>query len=140
MTITTGTVLMQATNANHVITNDLSVAANGTLTNSVPIASSRYLSVLRDINVDGIINYTVASQVQMGGTGALNVRTGNNASSTFNILSLKTGNVSATGTTRADTIINTSGSLHTNGQSVYDGSGFTSSQNTLYIRWRNDGY
>jgi len=138
LTVTQGTVLMQATNSNYTVSKDLTVGVNGTLTHSVDWnATSKLLAVGGNIAIDGLFNYTVRSHVQMVGSGSLNVRTGSNSSSAFSILTLKTGNFYATGTTRINdnfwAMFNTAGSFHTNGQNVYAANGVNNSGGTLYV-------
>jgi len=122
LTVTSGNLILQATNAYYTVSNDLIVPFGGTLTHSVNWATGMLLSVGGNISVDGIFNYTVRSHVQMSGT-TKTVRSGATASSAFSILTLLTaGNIAANGTMRINdnfwAMFGTVGSFSTSGQTV----------------------
>ena len=101
--VTQGNLILQATDANYSITNDLTVAANGTVTHSVSWdTAGKQLSVGGNIAIDGIFTYSVRSHVQMNSSGTKTIRTGANASSAFSILTLLNGTFNASGTLKVN--------------------------------------
>lgn len=138
LTVTQGTLLLQATNANYTVSKDIIVSTNGTLSHNVDYnATSRLLAVGGNIAIDGLFNYSGGSMVQMVSVGTQNLRTGSNPASAFYTLTLKNGNYYADGITRINdkfwAMYNTGGSFHTNGQNVYAASGVNNSGGTLYV-------
>ena len=68
LTVTQGNLILQATDANYTVSNNISVTANGILTHSVDWdEQAKLLSVGGNIAIDGVFNYTVRSHVQMYG-------------------------------------------------------------------------
>ncbi|RYE14149.1 MAG: hypothetical protein EOP51_28620, partial [Sphingobacteriales bacterium] len=138
LTVTTGVLNLDATNANTTITGNMDVASAGRITHNVNWdVSARLLSVGGNINIDGIFNYSVRSHVQMTGSGNKNVRTGTTAGSAFSILSLTTGNYYASGDLRMNdnfwAMFSTAGSFHTNGNNVYANGGALTAGGTLFV-------
>ncbi len=98
LTVTHGNLILQATNANYTVNNDLIVSSNGTLTHSVYWdGTNKLLRVNGNIAIDGKFAYTVRSHVQMGGVNKT-IRTGP-APSALSILTLAhtSGTISASG-------------------------------------------
>ncbi|NVO20891.1 MAG: T9SS type A sorting domain-containing protein [Bacteroidetes bacterium] len=138
LTITQGNLILQATDANYTLTNDLTIATNGILTHSVSWDTyGKLLSIGGNIVIDGIFDYTVRSHVQMSSSATKTVRTGSNALSSFSILSLMTGTFNANGPLKVDdnfwAMYNTAGTFHTNGQTVTASSGIMVAGGTFYI-------
>ncbi len=123
LTVTKGNLTLQATDANYTV-NDVSVAANGTISHNVDWATGKLLSVGGDLLIDGIFTYSPRSHVQMT-TGGSNVKTGSNASSALGILTLtnSSGTISAVGNLKINDNFYpsygvTGGTFSTNGQAV----------------------
>ena len=145
LTVTQGNLILQATNADYVVTNNLTVSTNGTLTHSVNWdVSGKLLKVSGNIAIDGVFAYTVRSHVQMSsptGTATRTVRTGANSASAFSILTLVNGGtastVNADGTLKVDDNFwagfNSNVSFHTNGQPVTALSSLLNAGGTVYI-------
>jgi subtilisin-like proprotein convertase family protein len=137
LTVTSGKMILSASDANFTVSNDLTVSANGTLTHSVDWATSRLLSVGGNIAIDGIFTYTVRSHVQMTSAGNKTVRTGSNALSAFCIFTLTNGNFSANGTVTVNdnfwSMFGTGGSFRTNGQNVYANASLIISGGTTFV-------
>jgi hypothetical protein len=120
--VTQGNLVLQATNANYNITNNLTVAAAGTLTHSVSWdAFGRLLAVGGNLSISGIYDYAAATRahIQMNGAGARSINTGTSA---LSILTLQNGTFTANGTVTTNDnfwpMFGTTGSFSTNGQTV----------------------
>ncbi len=139
LTVTQGNLILQATNANYTVTNNVNIASNGTLTHSVDWATGKLFSIGGSFVVSGggLFTYTVRSHVQMTSAGTENISTGTNASSAFSILTLTNGTFNANGTLRVNdnfwAMFNTAGNFHTNGQTVYANASLLCSGGTCYI-------
>jgi uncharacterized repeat protein (TIGR01451 family) len=139
LTVTQGNLILQATDANYTVTNDLIVSANGTLTHSVNWDTyGKQLTVSGSIAVDGIFAYTVRSHVQMNSSGTETIRTGANSSSAFSILTLTNGTFNASGTLKINDNFwagfNSTGvSFHTNGYNVTALAALLNAGGTIYI-------
>ena len=142
LTVTQGNLILQATDANYAITNNLTVSTNGTLTHSVNWDTyGKLLSVGGNIAVDGIFTYTTRSHVQMNSSGTKTVRTEANASSSFSILTLltaTTSTINTSGTLKVDDNFwagfNSAGvSFHTNGFNVTALAGLFNAGGTVYV-------
>jgi len=96
LTVTQGNLILQATDANYIVSGDLTVSpTNGTLTHSVSWDTyNKLLQVGGNLTIDGNFVYTVRSHVQMTGSGKT-IRTGTAA---LSILTLATaGTITANG-------------------------------------------
>jgi hypothetical protein len=141
LTVTQGNLILQATDVSYVVTNDLVIATNGTLTHSVLWTGPSYvlLSVGGNISVDGIFTYTVRSHVQMTSSATKTIRSGSNAPSSFSILTFTNGGTfNASGTLRVDDnfwvmIGGSGGSFHTNGNNVTANGALLNGIGTLYV-------
>ena len=138
LTITQGNLVLQAIDANYTVSNDLTVSANGTLTHSVSWdTNGKQLTVGGNIVIDGIFAFTVRSHVQMNGSGTKTVRTGSNASSAFSILTLLNGTFNANGILHVKdnfwAMFGSTGSFHTNGQTVTADAGVLVNNGTVFI-------
>ena len=130
--------LLQATNANYTVSNDVNVSANGTITHSVDWdATGKLFSIAGNTAIDGLFTYTVRSHVQMNSGGNKNLRTGANNLSAFSILTLLNGNFFANGNVRVNdnfwAMFGTGGSFHTNGQNVYSNATCLNAGGTIFI-------
>lgn len=128
LTIQSGILNINATNDNYSVSNNLVIAANGTMSHNVNWDTyGKMFSVGGNIQVDGILTHTVRSHIQMSGSGTRYLRSGSNASSTFNILTLVNGNFNANGLVRvADnfwTMFGSTGSFNLSGQTLHASSG-----------------
>lgn len=138
LTITRGTLHLNATDDNYLVTNNISIAAQGVLSHNVNWDTDPLLlRVNGNISVDGRITYTVRSHIQMGGTGTKYVRTGANASSAFSILTLQNGNFYADGTVRVNdnfwAMFGTAGSFRTNGETLHAQGAVLISGGTFFV-------
>ena len=138
LTVTQGNLILQATDANYNVTNDLTISSNGTLTHSVNWdTEGKLLGIGGSILIDGVFNYTVRSHVQMSGSATETLRTGANTTSAFSILTLINGTFNANGTLKINdnfwAMFNTAGSFHTNGQTVTANTSLLCSGGTVYI-------
>lgn len=123
LTVTTGSLYLDATNTNTVVTGNVYVGTNGRIIHRVNWDVNPVLFQVRgNLEIDGVFNYTVRSHVQMWGTGNKTVRTGNNSGSNFSILTLQLGNFAASGTLKINdnfwAMFSTTGTFSTNGNNV----------------------
>ena len=123
LTVTMGNLVLQATDNDYTMSNDVTVSANGTLTHGVDWnTTGKKIGIAGNLTVTGIFNPTVRSHVQLNGSGSKTLQTGNNASSTLSILTLINGNFTASGTLKSNqeawVMFGTTGSFTTNGNNV----------------------
>lgn len=138
LTVNTGKFIFNATDNDAVVSGNLVVATDGVVEHRVNWdVAGKLLRVSGNIEIDGIFQYTVRSHVQMSGAGTKYVRTGNNPTSGFSILTLQTGNYYASGTTKIKdnfwAMFGTAGSFHTNGSNVTANAALLISGGTVYI-------
>ena len=143
LTITQGNLLLQATNANYTISNDLVIPVGGTLTHSVNWdVAGRSLNIGGNVIIDGLFTYTVRSHVQMSGTNKT-IRTGPLPSG-FSILTL----VNTAGTISANGLVTVNdnfwaafnvngGTFSTNGQTVNANASLLNSGGTILVNGGN---
>jgi uncharacterized repeat protein (TIGR01451 family) len=98
LTVTQGNLILQSTDANYMVTNDLIVSTNGTLTHSVNWdTTNKLLRVDGNLSIDGTYAYPVArSHLQMGGANKT-IRTGSSALSILTLVHTS-GAITASGT------------------------------------------
>lgn len=120
--ITQGNLVLQATNSDYLVTNNLTVSAVATLTHSVNWnTDSRLLRIGGNLDIQGSYDYSDVprAHIQMNGAGARTIITGTTA---LSILTLQNGNFSANGTVTINDnfwpMFGTAGSFRTNGQIV----------------------
>ena len=140
--VQSGNLFLYATDANYVVGNDVIAASAGTITHGVDLATGKFFAIGGSIEIDGVFNYTVPSEVRlMNSTLPVqneNVRTGANPLSAFYKLSLRSANYFATGIVSVNNVFlamdNTaSGSFHTNGMDVYANGALSNSGGTLFV-------
>ena len=138
LTVTQGNLILQATDLDYTIANDLIVSATGTLTHSVDWDTyGKAIVVNGSIAVDGVFTYTTRSTVWMKGAAAETVRTGANAASAFSIFLLNSGNFSANGPLKINdnfwAMFGSAGSFHANGQTVTANAGVLINGGTVFV-------
>lgn len=138
LTVTKGKFVLNAPNADAVVNGNIVVATDGTIEHRVNWdIAVKLLRVFGNIEIDGVFTYTVRSHVQMAGAGTKYVRTGNNPSSGFSILTLTTGNYYASGATKIKdnfwAMFGTPGSFHTNGNNVTANSSLLIAGGTVFV-------
>lgn len=121
LTVTQGNLILQAADANYLVTGDLAIGVNGKLTHSVSWdAAGKQITLGGNLAIDGAWTYTVRSHLQMTGTGKT-IRTGPSPS-TLCILTLNGATISASGLVNvADNFwapFNSTGSFSTSGYTV----------------------
>lgn len=126
ITVTKGNLVLQAHNDNYIATENVLVGGNGTITHSVSWDDyGKAFYIYGNLDVTGIFNPTVRSQVAMAGGGTKTIRTGDNPASTLSMLTFATGNYYANGQLKANQEVwamsGTSGSFSTDGNTVIFG-------------------
>ncbi|MFT3680248.1 MAG: T9SS type A sorting domain-containing protein [Ferruginibacter sp.] len=134
LTVTQGNLTLAATDNDYSISNNLTVASNGTLTHNVSWDTyGKLISVAGNIDIAGTFTYSNRSHIQMTG----NNKTISTGTSAIGILTLLTGNISANGTVTINdnfwATFGSTGSFHTNGQTVNANGALLNSGGTLYI-------
>jgi hypothetical protein len=135
--ITRGDLVLEATDANYTVSNDLTVAGNGTLTHSVNWnTAGKFLGIGGDLNIGGVYDFSDVprSHIQMSGAGTKTINTG---TTTLSILTLQNGDYFANGTVSLDdnfwAMFGTTGSFHTNGQTVTANASVLINGGTVFI-------
>jgi hypothetical protein len=136
LTVTTGNLVLLATNAGYTVNGDLNVAANGTLTHNVDWATGFALTAAGNIAIDGAYSIGTAPRAHVTMTGtSKNVRIPNSA---FNIFTIAAGaSVTANGSVTANdnfwAPIGAGGSFNTGGQTITANASLLVSGGTLTI-------
>ncbi|RYE22785.1 MAG: hypothetical protein EOP51_12365, partial [Sphingobacteriales bacterium] len=138
LTVNTGTLNLNASDANSTIAGSLVVGTSGIVRHNVNWdVYGRQLSVGGNIDIDGIFSYSVRSHVQMTGSGTKYIKTGPTPGSAFSILTLTTGNYLASGNLNISdnfwSMFSTGGSFRTNGNTVNANAALLTAGGTVYV-------
>ncbi|HEX2969487.1 MAG TPA: hypothetical protein VHO46_10330 [Bacteroidales bacterium] len=120
LSVSSGTLVLQATNADYLVGNNLTVSSGATLYHNVEWGT-RLLSVGGNLSIAGNYDYSGVprAHIQMNGTGSKTINTG---STELSILTLMNGDYSATGPVTVNdnfwAMFGTTGSFSTNGQTI----------------------